>query len=157
TLTASDTAGTFSATANLTVSPGAATTLLLAASTTAPTSGTTFSVTVTAQDAFGNTASAYAGTLHFSSSDSAAGVVLPPDSTLSNGQGTFSATLVKAGSQSLTASDAANNLATTTSLSVNAAAASRLVLAPATATPTAGSSFSLTVTAQDPYGNTDPT
>src|SRR5207245_1938894 len=152
TLTASDTAGTFSATANLTVNPGAASTLLLAMSTTAPTSGTNFGFTVTAHDAFANTASAYAGTLHFSSSDSAAGVVLPPDSTLTNGQGSFSATLIKAGTQSLTASDSANSLATTTSLTVTAASASRLILAPATAAPTAGSGFSVTVTAQDSYG-----
>src|SRR2546428_405054 len=124
TLTASDTAGTFSATANLTVNPGAASTVLLAMSTTAPTSGTAFGFTVTAQDAVGNMASAYAGTLHFSSSDSANGVVLPPDSTLTNGQGRFSATLITSGPQTLTASDAANSLSATANLTVSAAAPS---------------------------------
>src|SRR5207248_6288489 len=84
----------------------------------------------------------------FGSSDVSPGVVLPPDSTLTNGQGTFSATLIKAGPQSLTAADMPNSLSGTAGLTVAAAPASRLALATATAAPIAGTSFSFTVTAQ---------
>ena len=154
TLTASDTANSLSTTANLTVTAAAAGRLILSAATSSPTAGTGFSITVTAQDQFGNTDPSYAGTVHFSSSDTSAGVVLPADSVLSGGQGSFSATLIKAGAQSLTASDAANALTSTANLTVNAAPASRLIMVPATTAPTAGTGFSFTVTAQDAFGNT---
>src|SRR5205823_3011210 len=156
TLTAADPAIALSATADLTVNPAAASKLILATATTTPTAGTSFAFTVTAQDPFANTATTYAGTVHFTSSDSSSGVVLPPNSTLTNGQRTFSATLIRAGPQSLTASDAANSLSATASLTVNAAAASRLILATATTPPTAGTTFPFTLTAQDPYANTAP-
>src|SRR5205823_3710269 len=153
TLTASDAANNLSATANLTVNAAPASQLNLATATTAP-NGRPATWTVTAADASGNTVTSYSGTVHFSSSDTSTGVVLPRDATLTNGEGTFSATLIKAGAQTLSASDAANNLSATANLTVNAAPAGQLVLATATAAPTAGQSFSFTVTAQDPYGNT---
>src|SRR5438094_790099 len=61
---------------------------------TAPASAITgqpFTVSVTAENARGNPVTSYSGTVHFSSSDTSSGVVLPPDSTLTTGQGTFSA------------------------------------------------------------------
>src|SRR2546430_3459726 len=70
-----------------------------------PTAGQSFTFSVSAQDQFGNTDPAYAGRVHFTSSDTSAGVVLPADSTLTSGQGTFSATLIKAGAQTITATD----------------------------------------------------
>ncbi len=75
-------------------------------SVTAPgtaTSGTAFSVTVTALDALNHTVTNYAGTVHFTSSDGAA--VLPANSTLTNGVRTFSVTLKTAGGQTITATD----------------------------------------------------
>ena len=120
------------------------------------TAGQAFPVSVTAEDAQGNPVTSYGGTVHFSSSDTSTGVVLPADSTLTNGQGTFAVTLIKSGTPSLTVSDAANNLSTSANVTVNAAAANKLVLASGSATVTAGSRFSFTVTAQDPFGNTDP-
>jgi hypothetical protein len=125
---------------------------------TAPASavaGRSFSVSVTAENAQGNPVTSYGGTVHFSSSDTAAGVSLPADSALTNGQGTFAATLIKAGPQTLTVSDAANSFTTTVNLTVNPAPASKLVLSGVTATTTAGTSFSFNVTAQDPVGNID--
>ena len=127
--------------------------LRLTAPTTA-TAGQAFSVSVMAEDDQGNPVTSYSGTIHFSSSDTSTGVRLPPDSTLTNGQGTFSATLVRAGPQTLTVSDAANNLSTTANLAVSAAPANRLTLS-GPAAVTAGNGFSFGVTAQDPYGNTD--
>src|SRR5262249_56145070 len=59
--------------------------------------GTAFSFTVTAQDAFNTTVPGYSGTVHFTSSDGAA--TLPANATLTNGVGTFSATLDTDGTQ----------------------------------------------------------
>ena len=62
--------------------------------------------TVTAEDQYNNTATGYTGTVHFTSSDTAA--VLPANSTFwrDDGVDTFSgATLKTAGSQTLTATD----------------------------------------------------
>src|SRR2546428_840229 len=117
------------------------------------TSGQAFSVSVIAENDQGNPVTSYTGTVHFSSSDSAA--ALPSDSTLTNGQGSFSATLVQAGAQTLTVSEAANTLSTTASVTVSAAPASRLALAGAPTTVPAGTSFSFAATAFDPYGNID--
>src|SRR5207249_121821 len=128
--------------------------LALATATAAPIAGTSFSFTVTAQDSFGNTDPSYGGTVRFSSSDTSSGVSLPPSSTLTGGQGSFSATLIKAGMQTLTAADPTSGSSATAALTFDAASASRLILATATTTPTAGTSFAFTVTAQDPYGNT---
>lgn len=66
-------------------------------------SGTVFSFTVTAADAANNSATAYSGTVHFTSSDGHA--QLPANMALSSGRGTFSATLTSAGSQTITATD----------------------------------------------------
>src|SRR2546427_674949 len=116
--------------------------------------GQAFSVAVTARNSDGTIATGYTGTVHFTSSDTATGVVLPPDSTLTSGQGTFSATLVKAGTQTITAADSANALSTTVSVAISAASATKLVLA-SSASPAAGTSFGFTITAQDQFGNTD--
>ena len=93
------------------------------------------SFTVTAWDAYGNRATGYTGTVHFTSSDAKA--VLPGNYTFTAadaGVHTFSATLKTAGTQSLTATDTANAALTGTQgrITVNAAAASRLlIIAPA--------------------------
>lgn len=65
--------------------------------------GYSFTFAVTARDASNNPATSYSGTVHFTSSDAAA--VLPNDSKLTNGTGTFSATLTNAGFQTITATD----------------------------------------------------
>jgi hypothetical protein len=120
-------------------------------------SGQPFSATVTAEDAQGRPVPSYNGTVHFGSSDTSTGVVLPADSALSNGQGTFSVTLMRIGAQTLTVTDAANNFSTTANLTVTTSStSSKLVLTSATSTSPAGSSVSFTVTAQDPSGSTDP-
>jgi hypothetical protein len=120
----------------------------------AVTAGQPFTVAVRAEDAAGNPVPQYSGIIHFSSSDTASGVVLPPDSTLTNGQGSFSVKLIKAGLQTVTVADAANALSATASTTVNAAPASHFALA-STAAPTAGAAFSFAVTALDPYQNVD--
>src|SRR5439155_16778325 len=76
------------------------------------TAGTAFSITVTAQDQFGNTVTNYAGTVHFASTDGQA--VLPANSTLTNGTGTFSVTLKKSGNEHITATVTVTNTMTAT-------------------------------------------
>ena len=116
--------------------------------------GSGFSVTVTCEDLYGNTVTSYSGIVHFSSSDSQA--VLPANAGLTNGVGSFSVTLKTAGSQTLTATDSVTS-SITGSASVLVTAASDgglhlVVSAPGSAV--AGSSFSVTVTCEDLYGNT---
>jgi hypothetical protein len=87
---------------NVTSPPGPATHLVVSApANVGP--GSVFSVTVTAKDAANVTATGYAGTVHFTSSDGAA--VLPANATLTNGVGTFPVRLFTAGSQTVTATD----------------------------------------------------
>jgi hypothetical protein len=117
------------------------------------TAGTALNFTVTALDDQNQPEPGYAGTAHFTSSDAAA--ILPADATLSNGVGTFSATLKTAGSETLTATDTSDSTITGTSnaIIVSAAAADHFAVSvPGTAT--AGSAFSFTVTAKDQFNNT---
>ena len=65
--------------------------------------GNGFSFVVTALDPFNNTATGYTGVVTFTSSDGAA--TLPGNGGLTNGVGTFSATLATAGNQTITATD----------------------------------------------------
>jgi len=87
------------------VSAGPATQLSVSAASSSTLAGAKFQFTVTAQDVFKNTATNYAGTIHFASSDANANVVLPANSTLANGTGNFSAVLQTVGSESITATD----------------------------------------------------
>jgi len=75
------------------------------------TAGTAFNFTVTALDSSNQPVTGYSGPVSFTSTDKAA--VLPAQSMLSNGTGTFPATLETAGSASLTAADSADSLAGT--------------------------------------------
>ena len=116
----------------------------------APTStlpGTPFTFIVSAVDANNNLVFTYSGKVHFSSSDPLAG--LPPDSTLTDGVGTFTAVLQTSGDQTIVATDTATSL---TGISNPIAVAATTpthfaVSAPAAATP--GVPFSVTVTALD--------
>jgi hypothetical protein len=115
------------------------------------TAGTTASITVTALNTDGSVNTGYSGTVHFTSSDPKA--VLPADSTLTNGTGTFSVTLKTAGTQSITATDSSNHLTgSESSITVNPAAATQFVIT-GPSSVSAGTSFSITVTAEDAYGN----
>src|SRR5439155_922031 len=124
------------ATARVVVNPGPAVTqLALSGLAPAPAAGTPQGITVTAQDAFDNTATGYSGTVHFTSSDGQA--TLPADGTLAGGVGTFLATLKTAGNQTLTATDTVTGSITGTSapIAVSPAVATRItVTAPVSTT-----------------------
>lgn len=143
---------TATATGTATISAGPATHFAVSAPASV-TAGVAFSFTVTALDAFNNTATGYSGTVHFTSSDAQA--VLPADSTLTSGIGTLSATLKTTGNQTITATDTvtASITGTSNTISVGSAAATHFaVSSPATAM--AGTAFAFTVTALDAFNNT---
>jgi hypothetical protein len=166
-ITATDTAtasitGTQS---GIVVSPAAANSLMVRASNTpTPTAGAALDMVVVVEDSYGNAVSGYTGTVHFSSTDPQA--TLPADYTFTSGTGGdngihahFSATLKTAGPQSITASDTVSPSITgsQTGLTVVAAATSKLMVSAYPSSTAAGVAHTFTVTAQDPYGNTDPT
>jgi hypothetical protein len=165
-----ETAGTHSVTATdtvtgitgkqtgIVVSPAAVSQFKVVMSAGSVTAGKALSVTVTAQDAYGNTVTNYNGTVHFTSSDSQA--ELPADYTFvpgtDNGVHKFAAavTLKTAGSQTVTVRDTSNGSVAGTSgtVTVGPAAATHFMLS-APASVARGVLFSFTVTALDAYGN----
>jgi hypothetical protein len=156
TLTVSDVANALSTTVPVTVNAAPAMLVVAPVGPATATAGTPFSFTVTAEDPFGSTLPTYAGVVHFATSDTSPGVALPADSTLANGQGTFTAILIRAGSQTITASDNVGSGSSPMTVTVSAAPTTHLALAtnPASTT-TAGNAFAVTVSASDQYGNTD--
>ena len=109
-------------------------------------------MTVQAKDAGNNNTTNYSGTVHFTSSDPQA--VLPANSTLTNGGGSFSVVLKTAGTQTVTATDTVTSSITgSASLTVNAAAANHYSL---TVPPTAtvNTPFTIRLVAQDIFNNT---
>ncbi len=97
------------------------------------TAGTAVSFTVTALNSSSNTVTGYAGTVHFTSTDGSA--ALPANAKLTNGTGTFSATLNAAGSQTITATDTATSSITGTSSGI---AVSTSIAAHFSGTPKSG-------------------
>ena len=116
------------------------------------TTGENFTLTVTAVDAANKQVFNYSGTVHFACTDAQA--VLPANSTLTGGTGTFSATLETAGNQTITATDMAQTkiAGNTGPINVSAALTSFIVSAPMLVT--GGTAFTFTVTA---VGNSQTT
>ena len=144
----------------ITVNPAAATMLAVGGFPSPQTAGVAANVTVTAKDAFGNTATGYTGTIHVTSSDAQA--VLPADYTFTgadNGVKSRSVTLKTAAfSQSITATDTvtASITAAQTGIQVNPASTSKLFVNGFPNPTTTGAVGSLTVTAQDAFNNNTP-
>lgn len=162
----------------LTVSPAAAKTFVLAADTATPAPGEADDLTITAYDTYGNRATGYSGSknLTFSGASSSPGGNAP---TATNSSGTpvafGSATAVlfsegvaaagesdggeiriyKSGSSTVKAAEgSAVTTPTGLTLTLAAGAMTKLALSSSTVTPTAGTGFNVTTTAQDAYGNT---
>jgi hypothetical protein len=102
TIIATDAASLTGTSNAINVSAGPATRLNVSAANAA-TVGIPFNVTVTAFDAYNNTATGYSGMVHFSSSDPQA--VLPANSALANGMGIFPVTLKTMANATITATD----------------------------------------------------
>ncbi len=153
-ITVADTAmSVLAATSNaISVSAAGATHLAVTAPTVA-TAGAAFTFTVTALDQFGNLATNYTGTVHFSSTDAAA--ELPPDTTLTAGMAQFSATLKTAAAATLTVADSLNGaIEGSAAISVNAAPVMLFKVSGSPTTVNAGVPMLFTVVAQDQFGNT---
>jgi hypothetical protein len=139
------------------VTPAAAATLALRGVPTATTAGVEWAFTVVALDPFGNTDTSYRGTVHFTSNDPQAG--LPDDYRFApddNGAHAFRATLRTAGSRGITAADTLPvSLAATAAVAVTPAAAVTFAVTGFPSATTAGVEWAFTVTALDPFGNTD--
>ncbi len=144
-----------------TLALGGAATLTVSGIGSGSPAGTARSVTVTAKDGVGGTATGYRGTVHFTSSDPAA--VLPADHTFTAanaGVYTFSLGVIlkTAGTQSVSARDTVHSSITgmQTGIVVTPAAATHLVVSGIVSPYVAGVAHSVTVTAKDAYGNTAP-
>lgn len=170
--------GTISSAAPLevNVAPATAAKLALTAADTTPAAGETDNLTIAAQDAYGNTATSYAGSHNLTFSGAATIGTNKP--TVVNNSGTATAfgtataltftsgvasvssgkngamKLYKAESPSIAASDGTISTATPLEVTVAPVAAAKFVLTATTTTPAAGETDNLTTTAQDTYGNT---
>jgi hypothetical protein len=127
-------------------------------STNAPTlttAGKSFSITVTAENSDGSTATGFTGTIHFTSSDPKA--TLPSNYTFVAGdQGfhTFTGVILdKAGTRYLVVNDTLNpSFGGSAAIKVKQAALAQFgITAPKTAT--SGTAFTITVIAEDAFGN----
>jgi FKBP-type peptidyl-prolyl cis-trans isomerase 2 len=158
-LTATDTSapGITGTIAEITINPAAASTLAITGPSTA-TAGERQSFVVTAEDAYGNVATGYRGTVHFTSSDPQA--ALPPNDTFTAddaGTHTFAAAWKKAGHSGLTVTDTSNStLAGQATLEVVPGPTRILVISGPPASVTAGTPNAFTATAEDAYGNVTP-
>ena len=161
TLTAASNAGHGNSTGtsnSITVNPGAATHFTVTAPASA-TAGTPISFTVTALDAFSNTATGYLGTAHFTSTDTQA--VLPANYTFAAGDSgvhTFNATLETAGARFITGTDTTIGTISGTSGSISVGAATPASIAATAGTPqnaTINTAFAINLgaTVKDAFGN----
>ena len=119
------------------------------------TAGSAFTVTVTAADANNQTVTGYTGTVHFTSTDSAA--VLPANTNLTNGAGMFQVTLNTAANQTITATDTVTASITGTSGAIAVGAAGATPPSPVGVSPASGfmSGQTLTFSFSDPRGTAD--
>src|SRR5205085_4879994 len=142
--------------AGLTLTPATAASFTVTGFPSPSVAGTAGGLTVTAKDAFGNLATGYVGTVHFTSTDAQAALpanyaYTPADA----GVHSFTATLKTAGTQSITAADTifANTKGAQTGISVTAAAPSKFGVSGFPSPATAGVAGTFTVTSQDAFGN----
>jgi photosystem II stability/assembly factor-like uncharacterized protein len=150
-ITAAD--GSLSGTSGvISVAAGPATELELTGFPVSASADNPFSFHVTALDQFGNVATSYTGTLHFTSTDP--GATLPADSALSAGQGGFTAALVTAGDQTIGVGDGVLS-ATSPTIPVAPGPTTELVVS-APPTATAGTPFDFEVDSFDAFGNPTP-
>jgi len=136
------------------VVPALPTSLVLALPGTV-TAGSAVSATVTIRDSFGNLATNYRGTVHFSSTSP--GATLPADATFTaadNGSKSSSVTLSKAGTWEVQVEDVTTpTLSFRGAVSVQAAAAAQLVLTSLPGPFEVGEAFSVEVMVRDAFGN----
>jgi hypothetical protein len=162
----------------LNVAPGTATKFTLAVQTATPTVGAPNDLTITAQDAYGNTATAYTGSHNIvfagpaaspspsskaaTVSDSAGNdvpigtatpIVFSAGVATADGEKNGELVVYKSGATTIKAAEGSVTH-TAVALTVAAGSANKLILTPTTMTPVAAASNSTTLTARDAYENT---
>jgi len=116
------------------------------------TAGTAFSITITAKDASGNTVTSYIGTNTLSASS---GTISPTSTgTFSSGIWTGSVTLSTAGSAITISTSGSSKSATSNSFTINSLSLDYYVFNTVSTPQTAGSAFTITITAKASNGNT---
>ena len=151
TLTLTATSATIQGTSGSIIdSPAAASTFVVNAPSTA-TAGTGFAVTVTARDAFGNTATGFDDGVTLTSSDGQPVKLLSP---LVFNDGTAVATITLDMADTLTLTATSGTIQGTSGCIIDSPAAASLFVVSAPSTATAGTGFAVTVTAEDAFGNT---
>jgi hypothetical protein len=161
----------------LTVSPAAAAKYVLAAATATPAVAAADNLTITAQDTYGNTATAYTGShsLVFSGASASPSGSVPTVTNSSGAEVAFGAAtaiefsagiavggagvggamkLFKSGATNVKATEGAILTPTAVTVTVSPGPATALALTSSTPTPVAAANFNLTTTALDVYGNT---
>jgi invasin-like protein/quinohemoprotein amine dehydrogenase alpha subunit-like protein/IPT/TIG domain-containing protein len=136
-----------------TVVAASASTMSLSGIGNPTTAGAAASGTVVLRDGYGNVATGYRGTVHFSSTDPAA--TLPADYTFTAtdaGTRAFPVTLRSAGNRAVTVTDSALT-ATQSPITVQPGPLHHLALSPATSTVTAGGSAAFTAQGRDASEN----
>jgi hypothetical protein len=154
-ITMNDAVNSIQATVNFTVLPGPPSAFSLSGQPTTIQAGTPFTFSVTVQDAFQNTVTSYAGTVHFTSTDSR--FSLPDYTFVPSDQGTRNfagVRLFTAGPQSITLKDAVNSIQATANFTVLPGAAIAFSLSGQPTTSQAGTPFTFSVTVQDTFQNT---
>jgi RHS repeat-associated protein len=155
--TAADTLGGMSATqSGITVTAGAAASLVASGFPSSVIAGTAGGLTVTALDTFRNVATSYRGTVAFTSTDAQA--ALPGATAFTSadaGSRSFVVTLKTAGTQSISATDTANGSLTSaqSGIAVAPAGAGSLLVSGIPSPITTGTAASVTVDARDAFGN----
>ena len=159
TITANDTTDAYNGTAsnNITVNAGGASSFTVSAPTTA-TAGTPFTETLTALDAYGNTATSYTGsqTITFTGPATSPGGTAPtyPASvTFANGVATPSPSITLYDAQTTTLTATQGSVSGTSGNVTVSAGANHQIGASAASPQTAGTAFNVTLTAQDTWGN----
>jgi photosystem II stability/assembly factor-like uncharacterized protein len=156
TISVADLAAALNGSATLSVTPAMADHFSLRVAT-GSTAGTALDLVVTALDPFNNIDVNYQGTVHFTTTDSGSGVVLPADTIFTAADAgvltlAASVTLVTAGNQEITASDTVSGITGAAGIIVVAAAPDQLQLA-APAQVVSGVAFDVTVVVQDVFNN----
>lgn len=141
---------------NITITAGSATSVVLSGVANPATAGNGSDAVVIAKDVYGNTATGYTGTVHFTSTDGQA--TLPSDYTFVSGDNgahvfTGGVILKTAGNQSVTATDAVNSALTSTQTVTVAAATPSQLLMTTVSSATAGTPFSVILMLKDSYSN----
>ena len=152
TLTATDAANSLGGTSGpISVNAGALAHFLVVGAPTTVAAGGNVNFTVTAQDSFNNTVTGFTGTVHFTTTDAAA--TPPPDSTLASGTGQFSVTLKTVGPQTLTATAGAATGTSNPITVISNGVLAQFAITGAPSSTTAGTPFTIVVTAEDSGGN----